>query len=324
MDDENISEEANTTFVSLMHDQVPMTFFENIRFWWQVFVAPVGIIANILCILVMSQKHNRSISCSVYMSSLAVCDIVPLVAISGNVFMEGALSSLGEIILCKCTSFSVFTFGRSGVLIILALLVERTIAVMCPMKAGILLSPKRATVIVLIIVFFTAIIHSPFMFSTSRIEDAASQCIVIGNDSLFYVIHGMVTLFLYGLFPFVGILILNVMILYALKSSKKAFGRQRRPEVFVKNITSISNTIDTMNTVSEDLEVSTDIKIGTSAGESCFTSPKKTARKDRECVASVSENLDNPVMEELEVCADKGKIKLSLSYKFHKIEYHTL
>ena len=64
-----------------------LALLSNIKFWWITIVMPVGIVGNILCLLVVSQKQNRSISCSMYMGALAVCDSFVLIGKSMQTYI---------------------------------------------------------------------------------------------------------------------------------------------------------------------------------------------------------------------------------------------
>ena len=309
MEGANVTEETNNSTASLVYQQMALTL-RNVRFWWDVFIVPVGITVNILCTLVMSQKHNRSISCNVYITALAVCDITYHATNGCYMFFNGAFGFKQGIIFCKVIFFSLFASGRCGVMIIVALLVERTIAVTSPMKAAFLLSPKRATIVVLVIVFLTVIFNLLYIISASRMQ--GGLCIAIGSDSLFYVIHNMIAIFLYGLIPWAGIFLLNSIILFTIKSSKIAFGKQRKAGIYAKNVATVSNS-DSQNTSSKGLEFSTDVATATSAVDNNIivemVSPmqKKYESENHASITRVSDDVDNPVMEESETSADTGK-----------------
>ena len=64
--------ELDTDFHNALMDQL--------HFWWNVVLIPLGIMGNILCLLVVCQKQHRAISCSVYIAALAVCDATTLAA----------------------------------------------------------------------------------------------------------------------------------------------------------------------------------------------------------------------------------------------------
>ena len=299
--------EANSTIAAFVYDETSMILIKTIRFWWEIFIVPTGIAGNILCILVMSQKDNRSISCSMYITALAVCDIIYLIANATFVFFDDEFGFEQGVIFCKGVMFPSISSIRSGTMIIVALLVERTIAVTRPIKAAILLSPKRAMIIVFVIVFLTLAFNFPFIFSTSRIP--GGTCLAIVSDSLFYVIHNIVGFFLFGLIPLIGILLLNLMIVFTIKSSKFAFGTQRKAEIYAKNVSGVSSS-DNTNTTSTGLEFSMDVKDGRPAVHSItkgMTSSGQKARENHESIRSASEGLDNPVMEESEIKAVTGK-----------------
>ena len=201
----------------------------------------------------MGLKHNRSISCSTYIAALAVCDIINLIATATHTFFLEAFGFEQGVIFCKGILFAIAASARCAVMIIMALLVERTIVVTRPMKAGIFLSPKRAMITVFIIVFLTVLFNLTFIFSTSRLQGGA--CIAIGSDSLFYVTHNIFALFLYGIIPLVCILLLNLVIVFTIKASQNAFGKQRKAGPYTKSISSASKS-DNPNTASEDAEFS--------------------------------------------------------------------
>ena len=138
-----------------------LALISNTKFWWNTIIIPVGIVGNILCLLVVSQKQNRSISCSVYMGALAVCDTLVLIGKSMQTYV-GYVHTLSS--LCTAVFYIQFTFSQSGSMIILALLLERVIAVTKPLKATLILSPKRALIITFILIVLMAMFNIPRLF----------------------------------------------------------------------------------------------------------------------------------------------------------------
>ena len=310
MEGTNVSEvNNNDSTAAAVCDEASMILIKHIRFWWGIFIVPTGIAGNILCILVMSQKNNRSISCSVYITALAVCDIIYLIANASYVFFDEEFDFEQGVIFCKGTVFPMISSSRSGTMIIVALLVERIIAIKHPIKAAVLLSLKRAMIIMLVIVFLTLAFNLPYILSISRIP--GGTCLIAGSNSLFCVIHNLVGLFLFGLIPLISILLLNLMILFKIKSSKFTFRKQRKAEkMYAKNISTVSNS-NKPNTTSKGLEFRMDVMAGRPAVHKNITegmtSPKQNARKNHASIRRASEGLDNPVMEESEIKAVTGE-----------------
>ena len=199
-----------------------------IRFWWSIIIIPVGIVGNILCLLVVSQKQNRSISCSVYMGALAVADMFVLIGRSLLMYVVYGTSKYSlntSTMICKAIGFMFFTSSQSGSMIILAMLLERVIAVTKPLKAAVLLSPKRALLISLMIPTVLSIFNIPhiiytFSYKTRRIMTMSMECMNVDGIFLTSKIYSIVTLFISGILPLFGILIMNLIILFAVKSSK--------------------------------------------------------------------------------------------------------
>ena len=242
--------EANATAINdavLNSMKKQFSVIANVYFWWHVIVIPFGILGNLLCLLALSQKQNRSISCSVYMRALAVADSC-LLAITAAYFVAvGQIASMLEeskLVMCKVVVFFTFTSSQCGVLIILALLVERVIAVMKPLKAAILLSPKRALIITFCIVIFSVIFNIPYIYVASVIQGAATDsymhCASDAAGNVAAIIHSMANLILNGVLPFIAILVMNLMILYSIKSSKHGIRKYNRDKSTTSGATEVT------------------------------------------------------------------------------------
>ena len=219
-------------------NQMAMTI-AYINVWTKVITVPIGIVGNILCLLVVSQKQNRSISCSIYMGALAISDTAMLIAS----FMLSALSILlAEIrMMCKVTLYLVNTASLSGVMIILALLVERVIAVTKPMKAAVLLSPKRALIMTFIFAGVSAVYNIPRIFYVENtIRYGSKNCVAFRSNDALSSVYSLSSLILTGVLPLVAIFIMNIIIIFSIKSAKRkmAVHKKYRKTSAKRNISS--------------------------------------------------------------------------------------
>ena len=120
-------------------------------------------------------------------------------------------------------------------MIILALLLERVITVTKPLKAALILSPKRALIITFILIVLLAMFNIPRLFPTNAEKVDSKECFPhVG------LIFSIITVFVSGVLPLFGILIMNLIILCAVKSSKvitnkqqKNRGAQKRSKLFM-------------------------------------------------------------------------------------------
>ena len=244
---------------SLIYIKTQMQLIQRSYFWLHIIIIPVGFVGNVLCSLVMSQNQNRSISCSVYMRALAVADTIQLLTKAFYALGFPAISHFKEesvSLICKGIMYCTFTSSQCGVLIILALLIERVIAVRKPMKAAIILSPNRALIITSLIAAFAFLFNIPFIFTTSAKKfTVAVRCASDATGKLGYIIHSVVGLLVNGVLPLVSILVMNLMILYTIKSSKAAFGKQTKTTKYhtetKERIPSVSGTIDMLEMTDE-------------------------------------------------------------------------
>ena len=154
MYEDNSLMESNTSDMSVnFHYKI----IRDSRFWFTVIITPIGIVGNILCLLVMLQKTNRSISCSAYMGALSVADMLALIANGSQTFGEYVSVLRVSRWFCKATAYMMHTSSQCGSWIILALLLERVIAVTKPLQAKTLLTPKRSLIIIIVIVIALAV-----------------------------------------------------------------------------------------------------------------------------------------------------------------------
>ena len=236
----------NTTSVmyednSLMNGNISDTSvdfdFKTIRdscFWFTVIITPIGLVGNILCLLVVSQKANRSISCSAYMGALSVTGLLVLLANAAQAFGEYVSVVRVSRWFCKATFHMLHTFTQCGSWIILALLLERVIAVTKPLQAKMLLNPKRSLIIIIAIVIVMAVLNIPLIFTyTIKTGRPMGSCVatraVLPNlGSIYFTVFCFVMLFIAGGLPLLGILIMNLITVCVIKSPKRK-KKQRRP-----------------------------------------------------------------------------------------------
>ena len=159
----------------------------RIAFWYYLSVALVGIIGNLLSIMVVSRKQNRMLSCSIYMGGLAIADTIVLIAHCVLMFTStvnrftSTLDAHQLDILCKVFTYLIFTAGNCSTMIVLALLMERTIAVTFPLKIAMFLSPKQALVTTIVLVIIAAVYNIPVGITTGVVSEIRLQCSTVLN-----------------------------------------------------------------------------------------------------------------------------------------------
>ena len=125
------------------------SYYVNLRRGMYVYSIPVifmlGLPGNILSFIIMTKKHNRHISCCVFMSSLAVTDTLDLFA-AALYWVLQAFNIKRSTATHFLININHYIFVKLGYLTLIAMTVDRMIAVRYPLKATVLCIPKRAMV----------------------------------------------------------------------------------------------------------------------------------------------------------------------------------
>ena len=233
----------------------------NIRFWWYITVIPVGIIGNLTCLLMVSMKQNYKMSTSVYQGALAIADTIVLISQGGFVILVNWLTKFFAVntlnIMCKVLSYFLFSAAFYGTMIIMALLVERVIVVTRPLKAAVLLSPRRAMIVIITIIIIAFAYNIPIIFSATMADHFGLQCVSVSGYAS--VIYHMTKVILSGVIPFFAILTMNLMILCAVKSSRKQKKRYAGRKHHNFTISHISKNSDSRIEVCREDDVKVDV-----------------------------------------------------------------
>ena len=248
---------------------------DNTRIWFTIIFVPLGVVGNILCLLVVLQKQNHSISCSVYMGALAVMDTVVLLGSGMRMYMKYhcAVEIMTEF--CKASAYIVLTSSQCGSMIILALLLERVIVVTKPLKAAPILSPKRALLIIFVIFILLAVFNVPQIFAFTVGCKQMKGCQPTALSTVTTAAYSFFVLFISGILPLFGILVMNLIILCAIKP-KKSKKRQAKNRATQKRsrLGSVSHTeTSQMDSADGDSAISTISRSGSILRSNLETDP---------------------------------------------------
>ena len=169
----NQNRESNIVSINFMNMEEPTANLGTqerfpIRIWelaFYVIISAFGITGNSIVLAVL--KRKREMRCSafgVYLSTLAVVDILvcvlclPVYVTSTEAFKSHPTGQAGDIV-CKLWTnyFVLFYFAVISVFTLVAISVERYLAICKPMKARIKSTPKRARRIVICILILSLV-----------------------------------------------------------------------------------------------------------------------------------------------------------------------
>ena len=217
--------------------------------WWiQNISMPIvfvfGFLGNCLSFLVVLQKKYRRLSCSWYMSSLAVSDNISLVMIFYFYFvvLERPRVTWGE---CLFGTTTLYTCSFIGEFLIIAMTIDRGIAINIPLKASIYCTASKARKVVIFIYALGIALNIPHLF-ISRADKGI--CVAYAKDNLPTRIYAWVSVVIYSVVPFTVICGLNCSIIYRLKQQQKQFSKTLKSQQYENDssfsLQTVSSTVE--------------------------------------------------------------------------------
>lgn len=114
------------------------------------FIAPLGILGNILIIIILTQKKNRHFTSSVFFTSLAVSDTITISSGVYNSYIRYVERNTAE---CKVSTFLGYTSVQLSSGILVGVAIERALGVSIPHKVKTICTHVNAKKVVCILAF---------------------------------------------------------------------------------------------------------------------------------------------------------------------------
>jgi hypothetical protein len=188
------------------------------------FIIIIGTICNILIFLVMRSKKMRQQSTYFYMGVLAIADEMVLLNGCLNVWI---IIYFGESLLftqlgCKILGTIYYSASHFSVWIVVAMTIERFIAVAIPLQANHLCTVKRAKLVCFSLACIMLLINIHFLFTHSLIN---GECVHHKYFDLIMKIWPWIDAVIYSYIPLTLLIIFNILIVHNLIKSKKNIKR---------------------------------------------------------------------------------------------------
>ncbi|XP_076457595.1 uncharacterized protein LOC143291284 [Babylonia areolata] len=197
-------------------------------------VVTLGVAGNTLCFLTLVFSPLRHTSTCVYMAAIAVLDCVILVldlCVLLRGYMGHTLFYLANDWACGFHNFLFYFAIHYDVLLLLAMTVDRFVVVRFPFRAHTLCTPRSALKAIAAVGVFSFALNFQIFF-TRRLGDSGKaddplKCWYPDPDVAFFMrkVYTWIDASIYSFIPFVSLLVLNVLIIRQLRSSRK-FSRQ--------------------------------------------------------------------------------------------------
>ena len=200
----------------LLTDKI--TYFVTM-YWFPVLV-PIGLVGNTLSFLVMIKPSNRKMSTCIYMAAISVNDnIMMLIAI--RTWLVTTLKIHKRYTLeCGFTSFSILLTLQNATYQVVAMTIDKFIAIKWPHKAPLYSTPHRAKWTAIGIYLVAILYNIPHILFSSLIGD---DCVVYDVGGVYAKIYSWLTFIVNGIIPIALLITLNLTIVIKVRKSHERF-----------------------------------------------------------------------------------------------------
>ena len=187
--------------------------------YWFPILVPVGFIGNVLS-LVMIQANNRNVSTCNFMAAISINDNA-MMAFALNIHLI-TVAKVYEINDMKCKLLSSLTqVGlQNSTFQILAMTIDKFIAIKWPHKATIYSTAKRARITLVGILVWVIIYNIPHLFGSGLVGD---QCLAYVIGSNITKMYSWLSIVVNAIIPFSTLIHINYIIVKTVKGSFTMF-----------------------------------------------------------------------------------------------------
>ena len=176
----------------------------------------------IICLFfVMMKRNNRKLSTCIYMAAISINDNLMMVTSFYN-FLVIVLKIHGwHLWECKLAAFCALFALQNSTFQVLAMTVDKYIAIKWPHRASTYSTPRRAKMIAVGLSVCAFVYNSPHFYLT---HIPNGQCLAYGTGGLLTKIYSWLSFVLNAVIPFTLLIYMNFVVVEAVRNSREMFG----------------------------------------------------------------------------------------------------
>ena len=215
----NLTEDS-TTFMKEVEAYMTFKAASYINDYWFPILTPIALVGNTLSFLVMIKPNNRKVSTCIYMAAISINDNLLLCFVFHN-WLRRAIGFQWLLVQCKVVSWLTAFAMQNSRYQILAMTIDKYVAIKWPHKAASYSTSKRAKIIITG-VFICTLIENTHHIPMSGLVRGRCRSYVVGG--IISVALTWVSFFVNGFIPFSMLIYMNYVIVQTIKNSGKMFG----------------------------------------------------------------------------------------------------
>ena len=216
-------EETQTTKDTFMEEVEAYTIFRIANFisvYWFPVLVPIGLVGNTLSFLVMIKPNNKKMSTCIYVAAISVNDNIMMCLCFHDYFVSVLQVHKWNSIECSISGFVALFALHNCTFQVLAMTLDKYIAIKWPHKAATYSTPKRAKRIVVTLFLCVCIYNIPHFFLSRVI---GGQCLNFGIRSEITSVYSWFSFVLNAIIPFTMLIHMNYVIVKVVRKSRKLF-----------------------------------------------------------------------------------------------------
>ncbi len=214
-DTENITEKPIESYLAYQIGVSIHTYYLPV-------VVIVGFVWNCMALSVSLLKHNRKVSCCVYIAALSVSDNCMLYT-AAHVWVTTDIQNRKMTqVECVIIVWLLQTFSCNGIWLIVSMTLDRCIAVRLPFRASLWCTTKKAKITTISLIIFMFIFNIPHLFYSRMVD--RKTCAALRVNTQLSVVYAWFNIALSSLIPFISIFVMNVLIILTVQKRKNKFG----------------------------------------------------------------------------------------------------
>ena len=238
-----------TSVVSVMDDSLNMTttvgvdaitkntFMEKVEtltifkiatlmntYWFPILI-PIGLVGNTLSFLVMIKGNNRKMSTCIYMAAIGINDNLMMCKALHHWLVTVIKLHQWQPLECEFSAFIVFVALQNSTFQVVAMTIDKFIAVKWPHKAAVYNSSTRAKVIAIGIFVSVIIYDIPHIFLSRLIGNV---CFASAAEGIITKVYSWVSFVLNVVLPFTMLIYMNTVIVKAVRKQVVLFFKPKK------------------------------------------------------------------------------------------------
>ena len=214
-------EMTEDTFMEEVRTYIAFKIANLINTYWYPVLIPIGLIGNCLSFTVMMKPKNRKMSTCIYMAAISINDNLMMLTAFHDYLVSGLQIRRWYLTECKIAAFIALFGLQNCTYLILAMTMDKYVAIKWPHRATSYSTTGRAKIIVAGLCCLVCVYNVPHFFLSSVI---GGQCFNFGIRNVISKVYSWFSFVVNAVVPFTFLIYMNYVIVKTVRNSRRMYG----------------------------------------------------------------------------------------------------